>query len=264
MRINSRCQPADAVFTLKKSKPFTLRLGYDPATGQYVETPLETKTFMPGPVVSQFHDSLGYYPGLWYRPANSSLYYWQAEASAVIPAQDVYTTRVSDLDKKPYTDLYGATVNGLPLGTGNPGDSLVQYGLHLAVAKQSGDGKSADITVWNAPTVAGLTVAVDKTQASPKEILKYTLTVTNNSPVKQSFMVTNPIPANTTFKSGGGYKRDSNTIVWTGTVDPGKAKVGKFSVAVNVGTPAGTVITNTATMSDGALGGAASATTTVK
>ena len=150
------------------------------------------------------------------------------------------------------------------MGSGNPGDSLVQYGLHLAVAKQSGDGKWGEITVWNAPTVAGLNVAVDKTEALPKGILKYALTVTNNSPVKQAFTVTNPIPANTTFKSGAGYNRTSKTIVWSSTVDPGKSKVGKFSIMVNDGTVPGTVIQNTATLNDGALGSTASVTTTVK
>ena len=43
-----------------------MRLGYDPATGVYLPAALETKTFGPLPAVSQFHDSLGYYPGLWY------------------------------------------------------------------------------------------------------------------------------------------------------------------------------------------------------
>ena len=56
-----------------------------------VRDPLETKTFEPLPAVSQFHDSLGYYPGLWYRPATNGLYFWDAEASAVVPAKDNYT-----------------------------------------------------------------------------------------------------------------------------------------------------------------------------
>ena len=69
LRMSSRCQPGNAPFTLQPTTPFTIRLGYDPndPTGAWVDTPLETKTFGPLPAVSQFHDSLGYYPGFWYR-----------------------------------------------------------------------------------------------------------------------------------------------------------------------------------------------------
>ena len=70
LRITSRCQPANATFTLQETTPFTLRLGYNPATGEYLDEPTETKTFEPLPAVSQFHDSMGYYPGLWYRPSH--------------------------------------------------------------------------------------------------------------------------------------------------------------------------------------------------
>jgi immune inhibitor A len=44
VRLSGRVQSADATFTLQDTTPFTIRLGYDPATGMYVETPLETKT----------------------------------------------------------------------------------------------------------------------------------------------------------------------------------------------------------------------------
>lgn len=152
VRISSRCQPSNAPFTLQDTTPFTIRLGYDPATGEWVDPPLETKTFPPLPAVSQFHDSLGYYPGLWYNLANDGLYFWQAEASAVVPAKDNYTTKITWLDKTPATDLYGADIGITVLGTGNPGDSGVQYGLHLAVLAQSKDGTWGMIQVWNSST----------------------------------------------------------------------------------------------------------------
>jgi len=57
--------------------------------------------------VSQFHDSLGYYPGLRFRPANKGLYFWDAPASLVVPAEGNYTTRITWGDKTPATDLYG-------------------------------------------------------------------------------------------------------------------------------------------------------------
>ena len=65
LRLTSRCQPANATFTLQPTTPFTIRLGYDPNDPtRATDIPLETKTFEPLPAVSQFHDSLGYYPGL--------------------------------------------------------------------------------------------------------------------------------------------------------------------------------------------------------
>ncbi|MCK4449953.1 MAG: immune inhibitor A, partial [Anaerolineae bacterium] len=115
VRVSGRVVPADATFTLEDTTPFTLRLGYDPATGEYVEEPLETKTFGPRPAVRQFHDSLGYYPGLWCC-YEDYLYWWDIDASAVIPAEGDYSTRVTWADNTPAYDLYGLW--GV-LGSGN-------------------------------------------------------------------------------------------------------------------------------------------------
>jgi immune inhibitor A len=116
------------------------------ATGNVVET----KTFAPLPGVSQFHDSLGYYPGLRYRPADGKLYWWDAPASLVVPAKDDYTTRITLGDKTPATDLYGLNPYGdTVLGTGNPGDAGVHYGLNIAVLDKATDGSWGKISVWN-------------------------------------------------------------------------------------------------------------------
>ena len=116
LRLNSRCQPGNATFTLQKTTPFTARLS--DATGNI----LETKTFTPLPAVSQFHDSLGYYPGLRYRPANDGLYFWDTPASLVVPATGSYTTKITGLDKMPLTDLYGVDLGDTILGSGDPRD----------------------------------------------------------------------------------------------------------------------------------------------
>jgi immune inhibitor A len=100
--------------------------------------------------VSQFHDSLGYYPGLRYRPADGKLYWWDAAASLVVPAKDDYTTRITLGDKTPATDLYGINPYGdTVLGTGNPGDAGVHYGLKIAVLDKATDGSWGKISVWN-------------------------------------------------------------------------------------------------------------------
>ena len=255
-RISNRCQPADSVFSLTNTIPFTIRFG----SGTDI---LETKTFTAKPGVSQFHDSLGYYPGLWFRPSDSYFWFWQREASAVIPSLNSYTTSLTDIDKSPYTDLYGETICWVTdgctiLGTGNPGDSDVQYGLHIAVAKQDKKGRWGQIAVWNSQTLNTLNVIADKSSVAPGDDIKYTLVVTNNSPVKQVFTVRSPIPVNTTLKSGKGYDAGSNSIVWTGIVNPGKSKKGKFSVTISPFTAPGTIIGNISTLTDDALGGTAS------
>jgi immune inhibitor A len=264
LRISTRCQPANATFTLQDTTPFTLRLGYDPATGEWLDTPVETKTFEPLPAVSQFHDSLGYYPGLWYRPATGGLYFWQAEASAVVPATDNYSTRITWLDQTPLTDLYGADLGFTVLGSGDPRDDGVQYGVNIAVLDKAKDGTWGEIAVWNATTLASLEMKVDLTKASPGQTLMYQLKVRNLGPAPQPFTVSDLIPANTTYLRGDYYNAETNSIEWAGTIGPAETKVSQFWVTVNEGTPSGTVITNEATLFDDANGSSASATTVVQ
>lgn len=257
LRLNSRCQPGNATFTLQKTTPYTVRRA--DAAGNI----LETKTFTPLPAVSQFHNSLGYYPGLRFRPANNGLYFWDAPASLVVPAMDNYTTKITNGDKTPATDLYGINLGDTILGTGNPRDDRVQYGLNIAVLDKAKDGSWGKIAVWNATTLAGLSMKVNLARAFPGQILLYQLKVRNLSPAPQPFKVSDPIPANATFLYGAHYNSASKSIIWSGTVAPNETKEVVFLVIVNRGTPSGTVIQNNATLSDDALGSSASATTIV-
>ena len=258
LRLNSRCQPGNATFTLQDTTPYTVRRS--DAAGAI----LETKTFTPLPAVSQFHDSLGYYPGLRYRPANDGLYFWDAPASLVVPAKDDYTTKITWGDKTPLTDLYGYDMGDTILGSGDPRDDGVQYGVNIAVLDKAKDGSWGKIAVWNATSLADLAMKVNLAEAKPGQGLTYQLKVRNLSPAPQLFTVTDPLPANTTFLRGEGYNSATSAIEWTGTISPNQTKVLVFSVTVKAGTPSGTVITNTATLTDDALGATASATTTVK
>jgi immune inhibitor A len=146
LRLNSRCQPGNSAFTLQGTTPFTARRS--DAAG----TILETKTFASLPGVWEFNDALGYYPGLRFRPANSGLYFWDVQSSAVIPAKGNYTTRITWGDKTPATDLYGTDLGDTILGSGNPGDAGVQYGLHLTILSKAKDGTWGIIQVWNSFT----------------------------------------------------------------------------------------------------------------
>jgi immune inhibitor A len=266
LRLNSRCQPGNATFTVQKTTPYTVRRADSTATGNIVET----KTFMPLPAVSQFHDSLGYYPGLRYREANGGLYFWDAQASLVVPVTGSYTTKITWGDKTPAYDLYGADLGDTILGSGDPRDNGVQYGLNIAVLDKAKDGSWGKIAVWNATSLVGLQMKVNQNKALPGDILKYQLKVQNLGPASQPFTVSDPIPANTTFFKDSHshhdnyYNADTNSIEWTGTIGPNQTKVIEFWVKVNKGTPTGTEITNLATLSDDALGSSASATTIVK
>ncbi len=259
VRVSGRVVPADATFTLEDTTPFTLRLGYDPATGEYVEEPLETKTFGPRPAVRQFHDSLGYYPGLWCC-YEDYLYWWDIDASAVIPAEGDYSTRVTWADNTPAYDLYGLW--GV-LGSGNPGDDEVQFGLHIAVVKQHYSGDKAKIMVWNSPALLELEKLVKQDTARPGRTLKYRLTVRNPTPIDQPFVLNDPIPENTTFVWGRYYDPDTNSIHKEGTLRPGRTFRTTFYVRVDADTPVGTIITNEAYLADDALGDSAFVTTEV-
>jgi len=258
LRLNSRCQPGNGTFTLQDTTPFTARRS--DAAGNI----LETKTFTPLPGVSQFHDSLGYYPGLRFRPANSGLYFWDAPASLVVPAKENYTTKITSGDKTPATYLYGYDMGDTILGSGNPRDNEVQYGLNIAVLAKAKDGSWGKIAVWNATTLVKVDNMASLAQAFPGQVLMYQLKVRNLGPAPQPFAVSDAIPANTTFKSGAYYNAATNSIEWQGTISPSETKIATFLVTVNPGTPAGTVIKNEAKLSDDALGSSASATTVVK
>ena len=185
-------------------------------------------------------------------------------ASLVVPAKGGYTTGVTWDDKTPATDLYGADLGDTILGSGNPRDDHVQYGVNIAVLDKARDGSWGKIAVWNATSLTKLGIGATPTKVSAGKTLTYTLTVRNLSPAPQPFTVRDPMPANTTFLRGNYYNSATNGIEWTGTVGANQTKVLAFSVRVNAGTPRNTVITNSATLTDDGSGSTASAKTTVK
>ena len=264
-RIGDRIQSGNAAFTLQPTTPFTASRPDSTATGNIVET----KTFGRLPAVSQFHDSLGYYPGLRYHfdadvPDNEGLYFWNAAASAAVPAKAPYTTRVTWDDKSPATDLYGADLGDTVLGSGDPRDDGVQYGINLAILQKAHDGSWGRIAFWNAQSLAGLKMKASLAKAKPGQLVQYDLKVTNLGPAPQPFTVTDAIPAHTTYVAGGSYDAGSGSVQWTGTVSPDQVRVLHLWVKVAKGTAHGTVIKNVATLQDDASGGSASASTVVK
>jgi immune inhibitor A len=71
-----------------------------------------------------------------------------------------YTTRITHYDGTPYPELYGkhpkldgTTYWGATLGTGNPGDAGLQWGVKLELVKKSANNTTATFR-FNAPAAS--------------------------------------------------------------------------------------------------------------
>jgi immune inhibitor A len=162
INLNGGILPGDAAFGTTPTAPWSARLGFDPSTG----VSLESKDWPSRSAVRAFHDSYGYYPGVFTGP-EGELYFHDVDASAVLPSKGPYSTRVTDVDGAPAPELYGTTPDGLLLGTGNPGDDLVQFGLHIAVVSSS--ESRGQIEIWNRPYAVELqssSASIDTTSSS--------------------------------------------------------------------------------------------------
>ncbi|HTV19504.1 MAG TPA: hypothetical protein VMG12_12550, partial [Polyangiaceae bacterium] len=144
INLNGGILAGDAAFGLTRTQPWTARRALDPATG----IPEETKSWESRAPVRAFHDSFGYYPGLFLAP-DGEIYFHDVDASAVLPTKGPYSTRITDVDGAPAPELYGDLGGGIVLGTGNPGDALVQFGLHASVVTSG--PRRATIEIWNRP-----------------------------------------------------------------------------------------------------------------
>jgi len=102
---------------------------------------------------------------------------------------------------------------------------------------------SSDTVVYiravDPPNIA-LSLAVDKAEACPGDILTYTLTYENTGDGDaESVAITNPVPANTTYvsgsaSSGGTYDSAARAVKWTiSTIAPGGSGTLTFQVKVD-------------------------------
>ncbi|MER7586778.1 immune inhibitor A domain-containing protein [Micromonospora sp. NPDC127501] len=140
----SRPQSSNAAFTLQRTYPFTecLEAADEPYSAYCTK-------FKGLPPVKAFTDAKGYYPGIEMR--DGAAYARDNDASVVLPSRGnaPYTTRVTHPDGSPAPEFYGVTLGGgaIVLGTGNPGDQGVNYGVSLTIKKAAGDNSSAMIYV---------------------------------------------------------------------------------------------------------------------
>ncbi|BCJ72110.1 protease [Catellatospora sp. IY07-71] len=138
-----RPQSSNAAFTLQPTYPFRECLeGPNEPFSEYCTD------FGPQPAVSAFTDAKGWVPGLEFR--NGSLFYRDADASTVIPSvgNAPYTTRIVDANGNPVTALYGYDGLGFTvLGSGNPGDAGVAYGVTITIVRAAKDNSYATVHV---------------------------------------------------------------------------------------------------------------------
>jgi uncharacterized repeat protein (TIGR01451 family) len=124
---------------------------------------------------------MGYCPGFYYI-GDGYLYWWDIDASAVVPAQDDYTTKITDLDDNPIYDFYGIDV-GTVLGSGNPGDDNLQYGVNIEVLGQAPTGKWGLIRVYNQSVAFDTTYTEEVTMKAPGTYAVTYQTVVENTGV---------------------------------------------------------------------------------
>ncbi len=140
----SRPQSSNAAFGLKPTYPFKECL--EAADEPYSEY---CTKFGPQPPVRGFTDAKGWYPGIEIR--DGAAYARDNDASVVVPSRgnQQYTTRVVNPDGTPATDYYGSTLGGgaIVLGTGNPGDAGVQYGVSIIIKRAAKDNSYATVYV---------------------------------------------------------------------------------------------------------------------
>ncbi|MGI5525066.1 immune inhibitor A domain-containing protein [Micromonospora sp. CA-259024] len=143
----SRPQSANAAFSLQRTYPFTecLEAADEPYSAYCT-------TFKAQAPVKAFTDAKGWYPGIEMR--DGAAYARDNDASVVLPSRGnaPYTTRVTHPDGSPAPEFYGVTLGGgaIVLGTGNPGDQGVNYGVSLTIRKAARDNSSATIFVTSA------------------------------------------------------------------------------------------------------------------
>ncbi|RLP91590.1 M6 family metalloprotease domain-containing protein [Micromonospora sp. BL4] len=140
----SRPQSANAAFSLNKTYPFTECL--EAADEPYSAYCTKFKAQAP---VKAFTDAKTWYPGIEMR--DGAAYARDNDASVVVPSRNnaPYTTRVTHPDGSPAPEFYGVTLGGgaIVLGTGNPGDQGVNYGVSLTIKKTARDNSSAMVYV---------------------------------------------------------------------------------------------------------------------
>jgi hypothetical protein len=162
-----RLSSYDSALTLQDTDEFTISGYYGlPGSGPW--------TYPSKPAVTTFNDTLGYYGGYYFGAPCDPGYvcFVERDGSAVIPARDLYSTRMGTFDYEPILGFYGYPWAPSWLGSGNPGDDNVQFGVNIDLVSKDGDDAynstatlrfrnySVDFVTMAAPSIVGSTYQV--------------------------------------------------------------------------------------------------------
>lgn len=196
--LTSRGQMRDAPFTLADTVPFDHTDPYRAGAQEH--------SYPGRPAVSAFHDSMGYYPGAEFvrRGAGypATQFKWVTKAwdvSAVVPATADYAFKApgytgnqefrfncTPYTSGPYAGLLGCywlgagTGLGYDGGSGNPGDSMAQYGWHVELVEEAEDHTWATVRVWNAMEAVNDELMAEPAAAAYGEQVDYTYKLHQN------------------------------------------------------------------------------------
>jgi len=124
----------DSALTLQATDAFTIP--------RYWYYPDEPPQYYPSkPAVTKFNDALGYYAGYYFgAPCDPGYMCWnERDGSAVIPARDLYSTRIVEFCGNPIYWFYGYPWSPSWLGDGKPGTDNVQFGVNIELKSKAGD-----------------------------------------------------------------------------------------------------------------------------
>ncbi len=170
------------------------------------------------PAVSAFHDSWSYYPGLEYTSIRSATdprgprYFWVAkerDASVVVPAKDTYGVGPANYNGAGFLQwmpeesaFFGFWT--AETGTGNPGDTDVQYGLHVEVVAKAADGSWGKLKVWNSLHDIKVTATASAATAAVGNEVSFHWDSLNIGS-RDNFLAYFPLPAGTTYVAGSAH-----------------------------------------------------------
>ena len=223
---SGRLQSLDAPLALQDQPDFALH------TWSYPTKTLEsTETISGAQGVDTFNDAYGYYPGFVF-PGDGYLYYWDYDASVVIPSREgkIYSTRITDAGRNPMTSLYGATVSGFPLGSGNPGDDNAQYGLHIELVEKAGDDSWGKIKIWNGAVEIKAEPSSSVIVGGGEADLDYQAVLENYGSMDTTVVATFTLPSEFVYEGGDVSVGDisatdfefNHEVVWTDVISAGQ------------------------------------------
>ncbi len=178
------------------------------------------------PAVTTFNDAKGYYAGYyWGEPCDPGyICEHDADGSAVIPARDLYSVRLTDFfgNRLGPDDewLYGIPWGPSWLGSGNPGDDNVQFGINIELIAQDPGNTWGRLRLYNQAVTFDTTYTPDTVSAPGTYVVTYTTVVENEgSSLAPNVGVTYTLDAELTFITMTQESKAGSLILPVGTID---------------------------------------------